>query len=51
MNFVTRKGINKAVILLKIIEDGRLIVIDSETTIRFMKADELSLIDGFKVNV
>ena len=51
MNFVTRKGINKAVILLKIIEDGRLIVIDSETTIRFMKADELSLVDGFKVNV
>ncbi|SFV67442.1 WD-40 repeat protein [hydrothermal vent metagenome] len=51
MNFVTRKGINKAVVLLKIIEDGRLIVVDSETTIRFMKADELSLIDGFKVNV
>jgi len=51
MNFVTRKGINKAVVLLKIIEDGRLIVVDSETTIRFMKPDELSLINGFKVNV
>lgn len=51
MNFVIRKGINKAVVLLKIIEDGRVIVIDSETTIWFIKADELSLIDGFKVNV
>jgi len=51
MNFVIRKGINKAVVLLKIIEDGRLIVIDSERTIWFMKADELSLIDRFKVNV
>lgn len=51
MNFVVRKGINKAVILLKIIEDGRLIVVDNETTIRFMNTDELSLINGFKVNI
>ncbi|MDF1876863.1 hypothetical protein JHD47_03420 [Sulfurimonas sp. SAG-AH-194-L11] len=51
MNFVTRKGINKAVILLKILGDGRLIVVDNETTIRFMKVDDLSLINGFKVNI
>ncbi len=51
MNFVQRKGVNKAVILLKILEDNRLVVIDSETTIRFMKVNELSLIDGFKVNI
>ncbi|MDF1879222.1 hypothetical protein JHD46_06190 [Sulfurimonas sp. SAG-AH-194-C20] len=51
MDFVIRKGINKAVIVLKILEDGRLIVVDNETTIRFMKVDELSLVEGFKVNI
>lgn len=51
MKVVTSKGINNAVILLKIVEDGRLVVVDNETTIRFMKAESLGVIDGFKVNI
>ncbi|MDQ7043128.1 MAG: hypothetical protein Q9M34_06300 [Sulfurimonas sp.] len=51
MNFLVRKGINKAVILLQILDDGRMIVVDKQTTIRFMKPDDLSLINGFKVNI
>ncbi len=51
MKVVKNKGINKAVILLKLLDDGRLVVIDSETTIRFMNNDDLSMIDGFKVNI
>ena len=51
MKVVKNKGINKAVILLKLLDDGRLVVIDNETTIRFMSNDDLSIIDGFKVNI
>lgn len=50
MKVVKSKGINRAVILLKILDDGRLLVVDNETTIRFMNKDELSMINGFKVN-
>ena len=51
MKVVTSKGINNAVILLKILEDGRLVVVDNETTIRFLKKEELGVVDGFKVNI
>jgi len=51
MEVVKSKGINKAVILLKLLDDGKLLAVDSETTVRFMDNGDLSMIDGFRVNI
>ena len=51
MEVIRSKGINKAVILLKLLDDGRLVVVDEETTVRFMDREDLSMIAGFKVNI
>ena len=52
MKPVQSKSIAKPVILMKILDDKRsLVVIDNETTIRFFEKDSLSLKNGFKVGV
>lgn len=51
MEVIKNKGFNKPIVLLKILDDGRLLVVDSETTIRFLNKDNLKMIDGFKVNI
>jgi len=51
MEIVKSKGVEKAIILLKILEDKRLLVVDKETTIRFFDKDELTMKDGFKANI
>ena len=51
MEVVKSKGIEKAVILLKILEDKRLLVVDKETTIRFFDKNEFIMKDGFKANI
>jgi len=51
MEVVKSKGIGKAIVLLKILDDGKLLVVDNETTIRFFNKDDLSVIDGFRGNI
>lgn len=51
MKVIKNKSVNKAIVLLKILDDGRLLVVDSDTVIRFFNKDDLSLLDGFKVNI
>jgi len=51
MEVVKKKGFNKAIILLKILDDKRLLIVDNETTIRFLDKDDLSLLDGFKAKI
>jgi len=51
MEVIESKGIGKAVILLKILDDKRLLVVDKQSTIRFFDKNELVLKDGFKVNI
>ncbi len=51
MKVIKSKGVNKAVILLKILDDKRLLVVDKFSTIRFFEKDTLVLRDGFKVNM
>ena len=51
MEPVKSKDFKHAIILLKILEDKRIIVIDKETTIRFLDQENFKLLDGFKVNI
>jgi len=51
MEVVKNKGFSKPIVLLKILEDGKLLVVDNETTIRFLNKDNMKMIDGFKVNI
>ena len=51
MKVLKSTSIRKAIIFMKIVEDGRLAVIDSETTIRFFSIDDLSVLDGFKAKI
>jgi hypothetical protein len=51
MKVIQSKSIAKPVILMKILNDGRLLVVDNETTIRFFDKKSLALKGGFKVGV
>jgi len=51
MKVIRSKGFNKAIIVTKILDDNRLLVVDNDTTIRFLNKDDLSMSDGFKVNI
>lgn len=48
MKVLKTKTFDKAIILIKILEDGRLLVVDSATTVRYLDREELEIIDGFK---
>ena len=51
MTIVQTKGFNRTVILLKILDDGKLLVVDNQTTIRFIDREKFNLLSGFKVNI
>ena len=51
MEIIQTKGFNHAIILLKILDDGKLLVVDKQTTIRFMDREKFSMLSGFKVNI
>lgn len=52
MKVVKNKSIAKPVILLKLYsEDNTLLVVDDETTIRFLDNNDLTLKDGFKAGI
>ena len=51
MELVNSKSVVKPIILIKILEDARLLVIDSQTTIRYFTTETLELSGGFKVGV
>jgi len=48
MKVVKSKSIKKPIISLKILKDKSLVVVDSETTIRYLDKDSLELLNGFK---
>ncbi len=45
------KNYNEPIILVKKLDDGNLVVIDSHSTIRFVERDELKTVDGFKAKI
>ncbi|WP_428737900.1 WD40 repeat domain-containing protein [Sulfurimonas sp.] len=52
MEVIKSKSVSKPVLLLKFYpEDNTILVIDSETTIRFLDNDTLSVADGFKAGI
>jgi uncharacterized protein YjiK len=51
MEWVANKSIAKPIILLKILDDKRLVVIDSETTVRYFNKEDLEFLSGFKVGI
>jgi hypothetical protein len=52
MEVVKSKSVTKPIILLKYYpEDNTLLVIDNETTVRFLDNDTLSVTDGFKAGI
>lgn len=51
MEVIDSKNIKEPVILLKILNDNSLVVVDSQTTVRFFDPNTLSLLNGFKVKI
>jgi WD40 repeat protein len=51
MEIVKSKSFKKAIIVLKILDDKRLLVVDKETTVRMMDKDTFELSDGFKAKI
>ena len=51
MEVIKSKSVEKAIILMKLLEDGQLIVVDKNTTVRLFDKNTLELKNGFKVNI
>jgi len=44
-------NIKKPIILIKVLDNGTLAVVDSQTTVRYFKKEDFSVISGFKLGV
>jgi len=51
MQVVNSQTISKPVVLLKILDDGTLVAINSDTTVRILDKVTLELVNGFKVGI
>ncbi len=51
MDVVDSKNIKEPVILLKMLKNNTLVVVDSQTTIRFFDSKSAALLNGFKVKI
>ena len=51
MNVIHSKEINHAVILLKILDDGKLLVVDNQTTICYIDREDFGILGSFEVNI
>ncbi len=51
MEIVKSKSFKKAIIVLKILDDKRLLVVDKETTVRMINKDTFELSEGFKAKI
>ena len=51
MEVIDSKNVKEPVILLKILNNNSLLVVDSQTTVRYFDSDTLALLDGFKVKI
>ena len=51
MEAIVSKNIKKPIILMKILDDGSLLIVDNETTIRYFDINTLEVLNGFKVGI
>lgn len=51
MEALRSKNFKEPIVLLKILDDGNLLLVDSKTTVRYLDKNTLDTINGFKVNI
>ena len=51
MEVLRSKNFKDAIVQTQILEDGRLLIVDAKSTIRYLNLQTLELLDGFKVNI
>jgi WD40 repeat protein len=51
MKVIKSKNFKEAIVLTKILDDGTLLLVDSHTTVRVMKKEDLGLLSGFKAKI
>ena len=51
MEVIKSKNFKYPIIQTQILDNGRLLIIDSKTTIRYLDMETLELLDGFKANI
>ncbi|MDY0116887.1 MAG: hypothetical protein RBR59_04840 [Sulfurimonadaceae bacterium] len=51
MEPLTSKKLSDPILLLKILDDGRFLVVDAKTNIRYLKRDTLEIEGGFRANI
>lgn len=51
MKVLNEVNFKEAIIEIKILDDGSLLVVDSKTTVRYLDKETLKLLKGFKVNI
>ncbi len=51
MEAIQSINFNKAIIYTKILDDSSLLVVDQDTSVRFLKLEDLSVLNGFKANI
>ena len=51
MEVIRSKNFKKPIVQTQVLDDGSILVVDSETTIRYLDNQSLELLDGFKANI
>jgi hypothetical protein len=51
MTPLKHKNIREAIVLIKKLNDNRLVVVDAKTTIRYLNIETLEVLNGFKANI
>ena len=51
MKVIQGKNFKYPIVFIKILDDNSLVVIDSQTTIRYLEKENLELLNGFKANI
>ncbi len=51
MKIIKSKNFKEPIILVKILDDGSLLIVDAKTTIRYLDKESLELRNGFKVGI
>jgi hypothetical protein len=51
MEVLRSKNFKEAIVQTQILDDGRLLVVDAKSTIRYLDLQTLELLDGFKANI
>ena len=51
MEALVSKNIKKPIILMKILDNGNLLIVDNETTIRYFDINTLEVLNGFKAGI